>query len=174
METLTLENICPYLPYGLKIDTSYYDDEYSVVVGFNDYNLITWDGQWASTYGKKIEQEYSIEHVKPILRPMNLTKSIVVDGKEIIPIVELAEICCKTNDWALWNGKAQRGGYMNSEMFSYQSNNFYRWDSDGPNHVENQIVLFQKLAEWKIDFMGLIEKGLAIDAYTLDVNPYNS
>lgn len=165
MERLTLQDICPYLPYELKVECNNInnDKQYkTVVLQFtNSYTDIT----AMSVLGSK--------WIKLILRSMDLTKPIVVDGKEIIPIVELAEICCKTNDWVLWNGKAQRGGYMNSEMFSYQGNNFYRWDSDGPNHVENQIILFQKLAEWKIDFMGLIEKGLAMDADSLNINPYN-
>jgi hypothetical protein len=38
--------------------------------------------------------------------------------------------------------------------------------------VVNQTILFDCMNELKIDYRGLIESGLAIDANTLKANPY--
>jgi hypothetical protein len=38
--------------------------------------------------------------------------------------------------------------------------------------VPNQVALFDYLQELKIDYRNLIDSGLAIDAGTLETNPY--
>lgn len=73
MEKLELKHLAPYLPYGLNIDTSYWDDEPSpigknIISEMQQDNVVCNYG-WASTHGRMIQQEYSIERIKPILRP---------------------------------------------------------------------------------------------------------
>jgi hypothetical protein len=93
---LEIKHLTPYLPYGLKIDVSYYDiDEsdyeiegkcdYPVVSGIclRGENLFCYYS--TNQYGK-VEQEYAIEHIKPILHPLSdLSQEIEVNGERFVP-----------------------------------------------------------------------------------------
>lgn len=169
METLTLENICHYLPYGLKLWSTLRNTPVDVV-GFDKDSLLI-------QYLDRAKYHSMIGGFNPILRPMNLTKSIVVDGKEIIPIVELAKIAFPELQWFLFAGncRAKTEDSLVSVDFGYNKEAFAFWcHRVRMITVKNQLALFKKLYEWKMDADGLIGLGLAIDADTLPVNPYNS
>jgi len=154
VNTLELKHLAPYLPYGLRIDISYYndeDDDYKVS-GSYDYPIVTgvdirFDNlvcyySRSSSYGIDITQEYAMEHIKPILRPLSdLTKEIEVNGEKFVPKDKLF-----LGDKSWINFKSSIKKYA--------------------LHCEPYWII-QKLYEWHFDVFGLIEEGLAIDINTL-------
>lgn len=82
MEKLTLEHIAPYLPYKM-IGKS---------LGGRMYYLDTFSNMRGEGIENREIGTFLNEQFKPILRPMDLTKPIIVEGKEVIPIMELAKI----------------------------------------------------------------------------------
>lgn len=141
MEKLTIKELAPYLPYGLKI---FSEDG-------NSYDVIT-DIQIAH-----IIKHNRIGEVKPILRPLSdLTKEIKVNGEKFVPIeyFELGDDYNESVDYG--NGNIKLIGLL-KDMAKY---NFI--DS---NYMPYYVV--QKLFEWHFDVFGLIEKRLAIDINTL-------
>jgi len=172
MEKLTLEHIAPFLPYGLNATTKecgYKLPENGIITSWQGHGNIdeqivisTGDGYYLS----------SVEKTVPILRSMNLAQPITVDGKEIVPIVELAKMHFPNYQWEITNRKYVVCG---ESAFEFSENGFYYWDKDGQvGHIPNQIVLFKWLYAHKFDVDGLIEKGLAIDVNTLETNPYET
>lgn len=165
MKQLTLNEIAPYLPFGLKLwnDTKKRPVE---VIGFEkDSIIISYDrfDKYYSAFGS----------FKPILTPLSsLSKTITIEGKEIIPIVELAKIYNSETDWILGDGIAIENTNIHPQKFSFQDGGFATWNYFQVDAVPYQLQLFQKLYEWKIDLHGLIESGLAIDATTLTDNVY--
>lgn len=87
MEKLTLENLAPYLPYGLKAELLDYKSDYvgkrfDEIIGVHqwDKNGLYWS---ALTIGGS---KPNIERIKPILRPLSdLTKEIEHKGEKFIP-----------------------------------------------------------------------------------------
>lgn len=168
MEKLTLEHIAPFLPYGVLVKTGDLERQRSIV--FN--NPTTFHTIRISTLLGGIGH-------KLILRKMDLTKPITIDGVEIIPIeflktggTNINEVRSRYDD--------DFGGIVSSCCDNEEHELRYsprygferRYKCEG--RALSQLPLFKKLYEWKHDVDGLIEKGLAIDADTLDVNPYNS
>ena len=179
METrkLELKDIAGYLPYkpycitrggsifiieGFKVNRTYDKSrELSPLLQLRTNNV------WNESFS------HTVENIKIILRPLSdLYKPITHNGKEIVPIVELAKICDKHKDWMLGNKCAVCSisnyhfrydyGFMLSEIKA----------AGDVDYVSNQYQLFDYLHELKIDYRGLIKAGLAIDANTLDINPY--
>ena len=149
---LQLEQIQGYLAHGLMI--KYYSDRLTIIGEFDLCDL-----------------EYCLNNSKPILRKLDLTKLITVNGVEIIPIVELAKISYPDKIWYFErnNCYSECGLYF---YFDYK--NFYCMGINNPLSVYNQLQLFKWLYANKFDVEGLIDAGLAIDADTLETNPYNS
>lgn len=170
MEKLTLENIASYLPYGLKVQIPLLNDTIEDVVSCSRQVVETTN-----------EQEF-LDQVKPVLRPMDLTKPIIVEGKDIIPIVELAKISYPVDKYKVGIYKIDHQHNAcefrtDNELIWFCSNinnDFSSLISNINTPVKNQLSLFKKLYEWKFDVDGLIEKGLAINCYDLETNPYNS
>lgn len=171
METLTLEHISPYLPYWLKALKMSAENPYIVnISGATKED----NGKEYLFYSEPKNKEfgnYEIIYFKPYLRPMDLTKPIQVDGKEVIPIVELAKLFDPFHEWII------KDGYCVSSQGS-----FYSWDKDfvfKDHHTKEvlvctrQIILLKWLYANKFDLEGLIEKGLAINVNDLKENPYN-
>jgi hypothetical protein len=174
MRTLELKDICGYLPYGLKAQYSnnQTQDVITDVVNMPDNDDI------------KLTIGYigSGEHIwmyKPILRPLSdLYRAITHNGEEIVPIVECAKISISNENWKLKDECA----FLKFNGMSFVFNT----DEDGgffvtirsaplvPLCAPNQFKLFDFLHELKIDYRGLIDDGLAIDANTLENNPYKS
>lgn len=149
MEKITLENIAPYIAYKLKVKS-----KLGEVFELTPYPIA----------GKNLTyiQEFFENEDKPLLRPMDLTKPIQVDGKEVVPIVELAKISFPYYNWVFKNGECVSGGFGNIIRFKFLNDFFYCSDND-PMHVEHQLALFQRLFKHHFDVFRLIEKGLAID-----------
>lgn len=85
MEKLTLEQIAPYLPYGLRIHRG-------------GRNLLMNTGKGSSVHWVGISavidwfNSEMISKPFPILRRLDLAKPIKINGEEKIPIEELAKI----------------------------------------------------------------------------------
>lgn len=74
---LEIKHLAPYLPYGLMIDASYYDEEKPLIISYIDNNLnaIVLCGQNVGAFAIPIIQEYDLDKAKPILKPLSeLTK----------------------------------------------------------------------------------------------------
>jgi len=162
MSKLTLEHIAPYLPYGLKVHTGF--DIRTMVDEITSVNQVN---------NSLLIQFVTSKQCKPILRKMDLAKTITIDEKEVTPILELANICSGSYDWTLFCGKAVRGrDVISKEIFNYENGDFYFYDKIEQYHVNNQLALFKWLYANKFDVEGLIDSGLAVDVETLETNPY--
>jgi hypothetical protein len=197
MEKLTLEQVAPYLPYGLWVNINedidcktYEDEEYDEIAGvigsgnyfvsglnYKENVFFTGDTiMLLDAYGIKTLSYCPVEQVKPLLRPMNLTKPIIVEDKEVIPIVELAkrfhtlsEATISHYDNIIDAGSygIQVSCYLDKDRHGYYS---VFADKDLVHHNESRVVKWLYANYFDVD--GLIEKGLAIDATTLETNVY--
>lgn len=152
METtnkLELKEIVGYLPHGLKIIIPSWERSgvfkvHKFAQGF-DYNNREVSSNWIF---RNIENG-----LKPILRPMSdLSKPIMVDGKEIVPIIELAKLTGERASNLKWSD-----GDMIVRM---------DWE-DMEYPAYSQIKLYDFLNQLHFDYRGLIAKGLAIDINTI-------
>jgi len=168
---LELKDIAVYLPYGLKI----MDFESEVIYPFLGYEIDT-------TLTKIIlyDEEtdwWNLSNFKPILRPISdLYRIITHNGKEIVPIVELANMVINGCEFVVENCKGNNYARFGNNYFTFGRGSFlYFQIIENENikfDIKNQYKLFDYLHELKIDYRGLIDEGLAIDANTLDNNPY--
>lgn len=163
MEKITLKQILPYsIGYdGLKLH--HFDDEREftsvcIIAQLTEDEAVITDNEYE--YAEDIEDLY------PILRPMDLTKSIIVEGKEVIPILELIRV---TKDYPIIEDiRKVNDGYHYS--FKHEKMRYSMINCLYINSMD--IMQFQWLFKHKFDVFGLIEKGLAIDCNTLETNPY--
>lgn len=168
---LPIIDICANLPYGLKaycsvskqcIDVDFRCDLSGIILrSFND----------DSKPEKAIVSPYQLlkdDKLKPILFPIScLTKEIIVDGENFIPLVKLAEIVFPIYEWYIDGNCAE----SNTGCWFWFCEGSFSVDGTISNSVPHQDILFDKLREWKIDYRGLIDKKLAVSALDLD-NPY--
>jgi hypothetical protein len=172
MKQLESKDIYGYLPYGLKFEV------------FQNSNYIGIE-ETRGVYLRKSEKSltiwcdgigYNSNHFqfKPILRPLSgLYKTITHNREKIIPIVKLAkmEYDC---EWKIRKIDGFMFAIYDFWKFHYsefeRAFRFKKYNRD--LLVINQHQLFDYLYELKIDYRGLIESGLAIDANTLETNPY--
>jgi len=159
-QKLELRDVAGYFPYELKF---YFKEEphFTEIVGCSDDGFIykERDYFWIPNISNDI--------AKPILRPLSgLYRTIVHNGEEIIPIVELAKIYID-RDWIFYKSFCLSGFYE----FGYDDG-FFVYFKNEPKHLDNQYQLFDYLHELKIDYRRLIDEGLAIDCNTLENNPY--
>ena len=183
METLKLEHISPYLPYGLKAkgtdDTIYHVlgayDEMGVGKGKNLMPLYNDEyGRVLIDYTERFGYDF-----KPLLRPMDLTKPI---ENGIIPAIEIAKFMDNGHNHSdsevrIYSGVIIVGtgkcDDVHDVRISFSNKTIYSVKMDGENAMfETTRRINQWLAKHKFDFMGLIEKGLAIDVNTLETNHY--
>ncbi|MCL2650296.1 MAG: hypothetical protein FWD60_04615, partial [Candidatus Azobacteroides sp.] len=109
---------------------------------------------------------------KPILRPLSdLYRTITHNGKEIVPIVELAKISFPNCEWEKNKNIDSAESKNGTFFYDYYKGFYYRYKG-GISDVYNQYQLFDYLHELKIDYRGLIESGLAVSVYDLEDNPY--
>jgi len=156
MEELTLDHICPYLPYGLR------------VIKINHFKIPV-AGAYNSIYGNlyfisSADSNYVADGCKLMLRKMDLTKAITIDEKEVIPIVELAKIA-----YPMYLGMFifEDGICLNPMGTPFEYVEHSKTFVFNGNSIENQYPLFQWLFKHKFDVFGLIELGLAIDINTI-------
>jgi beta-mannanase len=179
---LELKDICGYLPYRLNI--KYYKSDIIICVQY--LGLYSEDIEYYDCNGASYNQYYAT----PILRPLSdLYRRITHNGKEIIPMVELAKIAEPNYVWKInkkmaireiiyetWTDKIYFGYTGLHRYFKSTKRDgryFYSmYQDDNVEYIPDQIPLFDYLHELKIDYRGLIDSGLAIDANNLETNPY--
>lgn len=129
---LTLRELTPYLPYGLK-----------VVVCHGEYTMSI-DDEMGDLYTISDVIEYQN---KPILRQLSyLTQEIDHNGEKFVPIEYMSDMIC-----------AQNLGY-NDHYIDYD--NIGRLKQI--NWLNEPYFITEKLFEWHFDVFGLIEKGFAV------------
>jgi len=130
---LQLKHLAPYLPYGLKIEIASMDISLTMTV----------DDEMDS---ETISLTDAIENNhKPMLRPLDLTKPITVDGIEIVPI--------DTLNLMLGNNLEYRHGKYSMYIDGSWTNSY----------TELPYEIVEKLLSWHFDVFGLIEQGLAVE-----------
>jgi hypothetical protein len=156
METLTIEHLSAYLPYGLIGQLKQYPNGTCVKLG---------------TYLSNSERKWTIDmfvesSVLPILYPLSsLTETIWFEGKEINPSEFIKD----------WYNEKYAKSIDGLEHYSFK-NDFILFGTIEPTEEREIINLpyqaYQLLFKMKIDVFSLIEKGLAVDVNTLETNPY--
>jgi len=179
---LQTEQIQGYLAHGLRfiseLDKPYEEFGKNTVHTLNGIEELFGDYCLLS---KQLKDAYPVHVCKPILRKLDLTKSIKVDGVEILPLLELAKISIPKIQWELKNYSSLNTTIAKSGDFSFSISmwgDFSLTENDGGSYdvlsVSNQRHLFKWLYANLFDVDNLIDKGLAIDADTLENNPYNN
>lgn len=170
MRKLELKDIAGYLPYEL------HSQVFKNAVLINGYELLKYSVMYyIGDYGEAAR-------IKPILRPISdLYKTITHNGKEIIPIVELAEITVNVIKTEYRNSERTIVAYTEKGAYylQYESLRLSRtflpigdiMDDSFSDEIPYLRVL-DFLNELKIDYRGLIDSGLAISVYDLPENPY--
>jgi hypothetical protein len=169
METLTLEHLSAYLPYGLKMKIDKWTEEIGALNGFDAVlkdmrvTLII-----ARNENKSEAKTWTpeLKHCKPILYPLSsLTETIWYESKEINPSEFIKD----------WYNEKYAKSIDGLEHYSFK-NDFILFGTIEPTE-ETEIInmpyqAYQLLFKMKIDIFGLIEKGLAVDVNNLETNPY--
>jgi hypothetical protein len=141
---LEIKHLAHYLPYKLKC--KWKKSKPYELIGLRKGNQSVSNELWIWKDGLHYNTGYLYECI-PILRPLSdLTKEIEVNGEKFVPIERLFEV------------ESKNDRYLNYLEIEQQS-------KIGMKYISYGIV--EKLAEWHIDFQGLIEKQLAIDINTL-------
>jgi hypothetical protein len=151
---LTLENIAPYLPYGLKVVSKINNYSYTLLGACKDEILIQDD----------LNGWYATNIFKPILRPLSdLTKEIEHNGRTFVPMDTVGDIpnnfckCDFVTDWC------DKGGDFNEYVKEFVNGVF------GNHHLDYLPFGFvQKLIEWHFDVFGLLDQNLAIDINSIE------
>lgn len=187
MEKLELKHLAPYLAYELKCCLMGAKDEKE-----NPLSFLVEGGskEFVEVWSKKtITDQWTYEDVFPILRPLSdLTQLIEINGKNIIPFLELYKISIdedveeykivtSSNHPEIYTAGIRvldsTGEY---KILSFSISNGFATQNCGYKDViedrvveltMNQSQLWEKLLEWHFDVFSLIEKGLAIDINTL-------
>ena len=157
---LKSKDIVGYLPHGLMAK-----DVRGGVALLRGYDEWACGGVGAAFFGAGIVE---LCWLVPILHPLeHLGKPIKHKGEVIVPIVELAKIIFPHGVWGVRDNKHSEISAMvewGDWRFGYSCDGFFlRGDNNNfPHDVENQVALFDKMDEWKIDYRGLIDDGLAV------------
>lgn len=166
MVTLQLKDICGYIPYDL-IGQSTVDKTLNRIISITkgDYNELI----RIMPIEKGNDFPIHVSNIKPILYPIDyLYKPITHNGKEIIPIVELANLAEK-GEWEL-HIKCTLNNH--DDVFFYADGDFVFYIEGNEHRRTNQLPLFDLCHELKIDIRGLIPQGLAMSVDEFEVNPY--
>jgi hypothetical protein len=162
MKTLESRYICGYLSRGL------------MVLRPDGKTIASVDGIFGTLIMHKIGTKVhysSLCGCKLILRPLSdLYRPITHNGREIVPIVELARIYNFKESWIVVKNHAE--SELGNIIFGFEDGKFWLSIYEFYDIEINQFQLFDYLHELKIDYRGLIDAGLAIDANTLENNPY--
>jgi hypothetical protein len=180
---LELRYICGYLPHRLKVT----DDDGRHIYDLSNISLF--QGIFKADICQQInsdffdEGELYIGDLTPVLRPLSdLYRTITHNGKEIVPIVELAKKLFQNTGWKICEKiknelspfvgvERKRDKFLLHFWYDWGQFRIYAPGEKAEMHCE-QVQLFDYLHELKIDYRSLINDGLAIDANTLETNPY--
>ena len=171
-EQLTIQELSAYLPWDVRFDNGRdYEKDYLKGIRSNSYYVPMAQGSRDNDY-------FRFEKIKLVLYPLShLTKEIEHKGEKFVPIERLFDINLGT-EWSKTN--FIETGFTDTEWwvclkdkpswyFGYNTENgFYILCKDGfHKYLKKANVLYQKLAEWHMDFQNLIPRGLAIDKTTI-------
>ncbi len=142
MKQLTIKEVAPYSPYGLK---GKYENKIISMTGVY-LNYVRGDYKGAYDY-------ITYNQIKPILRPLSdLTKEIEHNGERFVPIDKIVEVIL---------------GYKHSELFREMSkerqDKYFNLLVKDINKSSIEYRVVQKLLQWHFDIFSLIENGLAVD-----------
>lgn len=169
-DKLTIQDIAPFTDKKLKATKN--------VNGENE--IVTIEGYVKEDGGEYLFYSgengsmgnYNPEYFKPHLLPIScLTKPLEHNGETFIPIVELAKIAFPDRCWEIDGNGVAKAEYFDDPIQFWYSHMAKGFCNNWKPYTPNQYQLFQKLAEWKINFT-LIPEHLYIDADTLENNPY--
>ena len=155
-DRLTIKDVAPYLPYGLKwINRSSYRDyaDYQVEMTTLQNDGGKLDIMFETELGNTEWLSDKLEHVTytPLLHPLSrLTESITVKGKDFIPMERMLECDEYCDAWYEWT----------SHIYDFQDK------IHEASIMSCPIGFAEKLYSWHLDVHGLIEQGLA-EAITL-------
>jgi hypothetical protein len=185
---LTIEQILPYIPHQLEVQvldfkSDYVGKEYDKIIGIHQ-----WDKS-GKMWSVLLEggAKPSVERVKPLLFPLScMVEEIEHNGHKFVPIIELARLAildpwkgglevigvdyycddcgCEVSCWVkVWDFDWE----LEFDKQGFRLTRIQRLSATEVNETGdvplNQQILWQKLAEWCIDFQGLIDKGLALN-----------
>ncbi len=169
MENEKLKILAAYYIYGLKLETFVFEKKIETMIGLYPDSILTEN------------DEYSLSQVKPILRPLSdLTKEIEVNGKKIIPIVELCKISEKyKND--IYETEIYSSEFSYGIKFFYRKRLIWNFQYYAPQQsffaikekgatplLYNQKAMFDYMHSLWFDTENLIEKGESIDMNTIE------
>lgn len=144
---LELKHLAPYLPYGISIEVSEYNNKYIT----DSWGLKCQSDYLVSEYNRGVRKGLTLTQVKPILRPLSdLTKEIEHKGEKFVPFDRYSDIFGSNDDVLFENMNNE-----NNEMH-------YSVCKELPHYVFDWLVSFH------FDVFGLIDAGLAIDINTLN------
>lgn len=169
---LLIKDVCHRLPYGLKAA----DEKtiYNVVMNIQtiDFPQVNLDGLLMQDYG-----------IRPVLFPLTaLTQEIAFKGETFIPLQRLGDFERGRID--VQNGTVrspirEEGSFSiasfgtTDEAINYKTTGcFFAEILDGLYTAYHQYQMFDEMDRYMIDYRGLIDKGLAVSVFSLDVNPY--
>lgn len=142
METLTIKELAPYLPYGV-MGTYQLQDVLPSAIGPPKYELRNKELRPDSV-------DFFLKYCKPLLRPLSdLTKEIEVNGEKFIP-----EIWLKTYIMEKENYSHYDTSWIRELQYKYDISKISYW-------------VMEKLYEWHFDTKNLISRRLAIDLNTI-------
>lgn len=183
MRKLELKDICSYLPYDLKCQgmgkweegEDYVDESTAKIFTMSGISTDSNEERYIEVmYGNDKDVIYFPDDFFPILHPMSdLHKPIKVssynEGKEFIPIVEMARIAQGSKDSS--HLRLQDDTVIDFTIaYHFKQNVFWFQSLQRKKQVyilPDQDKYFDLLNQWHIDYRGLIPDGLAIDVNTI-------
>lgn len=157
MQHLTLTEIAPYLPYDLRM---YNPDLAKLIEGkgqvYHPSKLRSLTADGLFWVGKEMDsRQLSTTNYRPVLLPISSLTKPMDDGS--VPLDELKKLSCWDKKECLWI------------EIALATSTDEPWDY---NDFPYGVALW--LYERKFDVRNLIERGIAVDATTLNVNPYST
>lgn len=161
---VSIQDLWGYIPYGLAFQ---FPDQTV------DFLVPPSSGHLPFTCGfARRGGSFSLSDVRPILRSMSSLGKDIQDSDyridSFIPAVELAMNRLpdlSEDDWAV----KDRGSYVVVNAFTPQGRVSYYIGPDESMPKSWYDLLYR----WRFDVGGLIGRGLAVDAESLDCNPYS-
>lgn len=146
METLKLEHLAGYLPYGLKLTRNGFTGTLtSIILPREDVKRLRFTISCSQWY----EDFEGTNPYKPILRPLSdMTKEIEVNGEKFIPLHKILEEYCFD--------------------LSKMDNDYILSFEDSLINVDMSYTTAQLLLSWHFDIKNLIDKDLAVNINTLN------
>lgn len=140
---LTLQDLAPYLPYGLKGMAEFIKVGFKPVelIGFSRFALLVDRGEGVDEYCHIID-------FKPLLIPVSELNTIIPSIDKVSTPMQILR---------------SRFNYPSLKSIKY---NFVYRDVEGYFDCTNQAIgysVFRQLHEWNIDTSGLLDAGLALN-----------